>query len=76
MNSYMISAMPFPKSERLYRALYDSPGQSEPRNAIVPLRWPGLLRRRNTRAPLDRPDGRFGPCEADEADVKKIEPAA
>ena len=31
MNSYVIRAMPFPASERLYRALYDSPGQPEPR---------------------------------------------
>src|SRR5260370_25521084 len=31
MNSYVVRAMPFPKSERLYRALYDSPGQPEPR---------------------------------------------
>ena len=31
MNSYVVRAMPFPKSERLYRARYDSPGQPEPR---------------------------------------------
>jgi predicted permease len=31
MNSYVVRTMPFPKSERLYRALYDSPGQPEPR---------------------------------------------
>src|SRR5215469_5743333 len=31
MNSYLVRAMPFPKSERLYIALYDSPGQPEPR---------------------------------------------
>jgi putative ABC transport system permease protein len=31
MNSYVVRAMPFPKSERLYRSLYDSPGQPEPR---------------------------------------------
>src|SRR6476469_4461530 len=31
MNSYVVRAMPFPHSERLYRALYDSPGQPEPR---------------------------------------------
>jgi putative ABC transport system permease protein len=31
MNSYLIRAMPFPESERLYRALYDWPGQPEPR---------------------------------------------
>jgi hypothetical protein len=30
MNSYVVRAMPFPNSERLYRALYDSPGQPEP----------------------------------------------
>jgi putative ABC transport system permease protein len=30
-NSYVVRAMPFPNSERLYRALYDSPGQPEPR---------------------------------------------
>ena len=30
-NSYVVRAMPFPHSERLYRALYDSPGQPEPR---------------------------------------------
>jgi len=29
-NSYVVRAMPFPNSERLYRALYDSPGQPEP----------------------------------------------
>jgi predicted permease len=31
MNSYVVRAMPFPKSERLFRSLYDSPGQPEPR---------------------------------------------
>jgi len=31
MNSYVVRAMPFPESERLYRALYDAPGQPEPR---------------------------------------------
>ena len=31
MNSYVVRAMPFQESERLYRALYDSPGQPEPR---------------------------------------------
>lgn len=31
MNSYVIRAMPFPHSERLYDAWYDSPGQPEPR---------------------------------------------
>ena len=31
MNSYVVRAMPFRASERLYRALYDSPGQPEPR---------------------------------------------
>jgi putative ABC transport system permease protein len=31
MNSYLVRAMPFPESERLYRALYDAPGQPEPR---------------------------------------------
>jgi hypothetical protein len=31
MNSYLVRAMPFHGSERLYRALYDSPGQPEPR---------------------------------------------
>ena len=31
MNSYLVRAMPFPASDRLYRALYDSPGQPEPR---------------------------------------------
>ena len=31
MNSYVVRAMPFPKSERLYRTLYDAPGQPEPR---------------------------------------------
>jgi putative ABC transport system permease protein len=30
-NSYVVRAMPFPNSERLYRTLYDSPGQPEPR---------------------------------------------
>jgi hypothetical protein len=30
-NGYVVRAMPFPNSERLYRALYDSPGQPEPR---------------------------------------------
>ncbi len=31
MNSYVVRAMPFPESVRLYRALYDAPGQPEPR---------------------------------------------
>jgi putative ABC transport system permease protein len=31
MNSYVVRAMPFPASERLYRALYHSPAQPEPR---------------------------------------------
>jgi putative ABC transport system permease protein len=31
MNSYVVRAMPFPDSERLHRALYNSPGQPEPR---------------------------------------------
>lgn len=30
VNSYIVRAMPFPKSAQLYRALYDSPGQPEP----------------------------------------------
>src|SRR5690349_13488501 len=32
MNSYVVREMPFPKSEQLYRVLYDSPGQPEPRD--------------------------------------------
>jgi predicted permease len=31
MNAYVVRAMPFPAAERLYRALYDSPGTPEPR---------------------------------------------
>jgi putative ABC transport system permease protein len=41
MNSYVIRAMPFPKSERLYRALYDSPGQPEPRG-LERIDWKSL----------------------------------
>lgn len=32
MNSYIVRAMPFPHSDRLYRATYDSPGEPEPRD--------------------------------------------
>jgi putative ABC transport system permease protein len=41
MNSYVVRAMPFPKSERLYRTLYDSPGQPEPRG-LERVDWKGL----------------------------------
>ncbi|HUQ95812.1 MAG TPA: ABC transporter permease [Bryobacteraceae bacterium] len=41
MNSYVVRAMPFPKSERLYRALYDSPGQPEPRG-LERIDWKSL----------------------------------
>jgi hypothetical protein len=41
MNSYVVRAMPFPKSERLYRALYDSPGQPEPRG-VERVDWKSL----------------------------------
>src|SRR5260370_7030926 len=41
MNSYVVRAMPFPKSERLYRARYDSPGQPEPR-ALERVAWKSL----------------------------------
>ena len=40
-NSYVVRAMPFPHSERLYRALYDSPGQPEPRG-LERLDWKSL----------------------------------
>jgi putative ABC transport system permease protein len=41
MNSYVVRAMPFQESERLYRALYDSPGQAEPRG-LERLDWKSL----------------------------------
>jgi hypothetical protein len=41
MNSYVIRAMPFPKSERLYRSLYDSPGQPEP-SGLERVDWKSL----------------------------------
>jgi putative ABC transport system permease protein len=41
MNSYVVRAMPFPESERLYRALYDSPGQPEPRG-VERVDWKSL----------------------------------
>ncbi len=41
MNSYVVRAMPFPKSERLYRTLYDSPGQPEPRG-LKRIDWKSL----------------------------------
>jgi hypothetical protein len=41
MNGYVVRAMPFPESERLYRALYDSPGQPEPRG-VEHVDWKSL----------------------------------
>jgi predicted permease len=41
MNSYLVRAMPFPESERLYRALYDSPGQPQPRG-VEHVDWKSL----------------------------------
>ena len=41
MNSYVVRAMPFPASDRLYRALYDSPGQPEPRG-VERVDWKSL----------------------------------
>jgi putative ABC transport system permease protein len=41
MNSYVVRAMPFPESERLYRALYDSPGQPEP-SGVEHVDWKSL----------------------------------
>ena len=41
MNSYLVRAMPFPDSERLYRALYDAPGQPQPRG-VEHVDWKSL----------------------------------
>jgi predicted permease len=41
MNSYVVRAMPFPYADRLYRALYDSPGQPEPRG-VERVDWKSL----------------------------------
>jgi putative ABC transport system permease protein len=41
MNSYVVRAMPFPHAERLYRALYDAPGQPEPRG-VEHVDWTSL----------------------------------
>jgi predicted permease len=40
-NSYVVRAMPFLHSERLYRALYDSPGLPEPRG-LESMDWKSL----------------------------------
>jgi putative ABC transport system permease protein len=40
-NSYVVRAMPFPHSERLYRALYDAPGQPEP-SGLERVDWSAL----------------------------------
>src|SRR4051812_32864626 len=41
INSYVVRAMPFPASERLYRALYDSPGHPEP-HGLQYIDWQSL----------------------------------